>query len=279
MNNLTNSLFSMQDVLLNATNSFLSTLAAYVPSIIGAIVILLIGVVVARMLRGATKKILQWSGFTHATEKSGVNGSLQKIGIAVSPSGMLATLVYWIIFLIFLTAAFETLGLSIVVATFNKLIGYLPNVIIAAITVVLALLLGKLVRGFVEVGLARFHISFAGIAAHVAEMGIVLFGSVIALSQLGLDITIITANVTLIIAGFVAILVLSLGLGSRTAAANLINGYYTKQLFKKGTAVNLGGYKGTVKEVTNVAVILDVAGDMVIVPNEKALRDGSVVVQ
>ena len=93
---------------------------------------------------------------------------------------------------------------------------------------------------------------------------------------LGLDVTIITANITLIIAGVVAILVLSLGLGSRTAAANLINGYYTKQLFKKGATVNLSGFKGKVKEVNSVAIILESNEGEIIIPNEAALKHGSI---
>jgi len=277
MNNLTTSFQDMQEVLLSAADSFFSTFAGYVPSIIGALAIFIIGFIVSSALRETTKRILNWTGFSGATDKAELNSTLQKVGIKQTLSSMLASLVYWIVFLIFLTAAFEALGFQIVVTTLNDLIAYLPNVIIAAITIVLALLLGRFVKGLVLVGLEQLNISFGGIVAGVAEAFVILFGAVIAASQLGLDVTIVTANVTLIIAGVVALLVLSLGLGSRTAAGNIINGYYTKQLFKKGSTVNLGGYRGKVKEVNNVAVVLESDGGEIIIPNEEALKHGSVL--
>jgi hypothetical protein len=266
----------MQDVLLSAADSFFSTFAGYIPSILGAIVIFVLGLFVATALRGTTKKILDWTGFSNATDKTDLNESLQKVGIKKTLSSIIAGIVYWIIFLVFLTAAFEILGLQIVVITLNNLIAYLPNVIIAAITIVLTLLLGRLVKKLITIGLEQLNISFSKIAATIAEAFTILFGASIAISQLGLDITIITANITIIVGGIMAILVLSLGLGSRNAAANVINSYYTKQLFKKGTVVNLSGHKGRVKETNSVAVVLETDNGEVIIPNEEALKRGSV---
>jgi len=275
-NTLTTSLQDMQDVLLNAANSFFSTFAGYVPSMLGALAIFIIGLLIASVLRGTTKKILEWTGFSRLTDQAEVlNRFLEKAGIKKTLTSIIASFVYWIVFLVFLTATFETLGLQIVVSTLNDLIAYLPNVIIAAITIVLALLLGRFVKGLVLTGLEQMNISFGGIAASVAEAFVILFGASIASSQLGFDISVITANITIIIAGVVALLALSLGLGSRTAIANLVNGYYTKQLFKEGMRVTLCGYRGTIKDVNNVTVVLDVDGEKIMVPNEEAMKHGS----
>jgi len=280
MNGLMNSFQDMQDMLLSAANSFFSTFAAYVPSILGALVIFIIGLIVALVLRKTTEKILEWTGFTRVTDQAEVlNHFLEKAGIQKTLTGIIASFVYWIVFLVFLTAVFETLGFQIVVATLNDLISYLPNVIIAAITIILALLLGRFVKGLVLTGLEQMSISFGGVAASLAEAFVILFGASIASSQLGLDISVITANMTLIIGGVVAILVLSIGLGSRTSVANLINGYYTRQLFEEGMRVTLCGYRGTVKEVTNVTVVLDVDGEEIMVPNEEAMKHGSMQIR
>lgn len=276
MNNLTTSFQNIQQVLLSAADSFFSTFASFIPSIIGGLVIFIIGLFVASVLRKFAQKILDWTGFSHATDTAQLNKSLHKMGLKKTLSNIIAAFVYWIVFLVFLTAAFETLGLQIVVRTLNDFIAYLPNVIIGAITIVLALIFGRFVKGLINAGLEQLNISFGNIAATIAEVFIILFGAAIAASQLGLDVTIITANVTILVGGAVAILVLALGLGARTAAGNLINGYYAKQLFKKGAVVNLGGYKGKVKEVNNVAVVLESDNTEIIIPNEQALRHGSV---
>jgi hypothetical protein len=276
MNNLNVSFQSMREVLLSAANSFFSTFAGYIPSIIGAIIIFIIGLVISSGLRSATRKILDWVGFSNATDKAELNDSLNRVGIKSSVSDMIASLIYWIVFLIFLTASFETLGLEIVVTTLNDLISYLPHVIVATITIVLVLLLARFLKGLISATLQELHISFARIVANIAEVFVILFGSAIAATQLGLDVSIITANITLIVAGVVAILVLALGLGSRTVAGNFLNSYYAKQVFKKGSVVNLGGFRGKVKEVNQVAVIMEVDGSEVIIPNEQALKRGSI---
>lgn len=267
----------MQDVFLSSADSLLSTFATYIPSLLGAIVIFLVGLLVASALRTGTKKIFQWTGLTKMMDKAKFYESLEKAGVKKSVTEMFSVVVYWIVLLVFIAAAFETLGLSKVVEVLNTLIKYLPNVLLAAITIILSILLARFARGLISTALESLHIAFGKIAATVAEVFVILFGATIAASQLGLDTTIITANVTLILAGVVAILVLSIGLGSRTATGNLINGYYAKQLFQIGSTVNLCGYVGKVKEVTGVAVILEAESGIVIIPNEMALRKGSVM--
>jgi hypothetical protein len=277
MNDLTSSSQNAQEIFLNAADSFFSTFAGYLPSVIGALIVFILGLIVSSALKGTTKRILDWTGFSHATEKTELSAFLKKIGVEKPLSAVIASLAYWIVFLIFLTAVFEILGLQIVVATLSSLIAYLPNVIVAVITIILALLLGRFVKGLIVTGLENLNASLGVTAAGIAEIAIILFGAIIAASQLGLDVDIITANITLVIAGVIAILVLSIGLGSRTTSANLINGYYAKQIFKEGAIVNLGGYKGKVKEVNNVAIILESDNGEIIIPNEAALKYGSIV--
>ncbi|MEA1937450.1 MAG: mechanosensitive ion channel [Patescibacteria group bacterium] len=263
------------DVLLNAAAGLLNTIASYLPNIIGALIIFILGLIVAKAFRGVTKKVLKLVGFTKLVEKTSLDESLQKAGIKQNTTGILATIVYWIVLLIFLSAVFEILGLEIVVKTFNQLITYLPNLIVAVITIVLALLVGRFVKGAIIASLEKLHIAHYNMIATIAEALVVLLGASIAASQLGLDITIITTNVTVIVIGIVTLLVIALGLGSRTVVSNIIGGYYTKQYYKKGEMVKLAGHKGKIKEVNNMAIILEDSDGEIVIPNEEALKKGS----
>ena len=182
---------------------------------------------------------------------------------------------YWIVFLTFLIGVFETLGLSVAVRTLESLVGYLPNVIIAAITIVLALIVGRFANRIVDAGLAQFNLGFASIASTVAEAAIILFGAVIAASQLGFDTTIITANVAIIIAGVMATMVLAVGMGARNAVSNILGSYYTKEMYQKGKEVTIAGHTGSVQEVSSVGITLKTGRGDITIPNEVALRQGS----
>lgn len=273
---ISNYVQNTSDVLLAALSRLLNTFAGYLPSILGALVILFFGLLVAKMLRNATKRIVKWTRLPKLMSETKLDESLAKTGIKKEISDILATIVYWIIVLIFLSAMFETLGLQVVVSTFNQLIAYLPNLIVAVITLVLALIVSRFVKSLVVASLEKLNISYAQIVAVIAESLVVLFGASIAASQLGLDVSIVTANIAIIVMGAVALAVIVLGFGSKTAGANIISGYYTKQLYKKGDKVSLAGHKGTVKEINNMAVILESNDGTVVVPNEEALKKGSV---
>lgn len=275
MENFTNNIVGSQQVLFSAFDSLLSTLAAYLPNILGALIILVLGYIVSKALKGVTLKILKWSGFTTMVENMEFNKHLKHVGSEHTISQLLAGLVYWIVFITFLIGVFEILGLSVAVVTLSSLVAYLPNVIIAAITIVLAMVVGRFAHRMVDAGLAQFNISFGGVAAVVAESAIILFGVVIAANQLGFNVTIITANVSIIVAGVMVMFALSLGLGSRTVASNVLGGYYTKQMYKKGDTITLSGHTGTVKAVTSVSVVVATDRGEVIIPNEVALKNGS----
>jgi len=232
--------------------------------------------IIAKVFRGATKKVLKWVGFTKLAERTNLDGSLQKAGVKQDIVGILAAIVYWIVLLVFLSAVFEALGLEVVVTTFNQLITYLPNLIIAVITIVLALLVGRFVRGAIVAGLEKLHIAYGNVVAVIAEGLVVLLGASIAASQLGLDVTIITANITAVVIGVITLLVIALGLGSRTVVSNIIGGYYTKQYYRKGEMVKLAGHRGKVKEVNHMAVVLEGSDGEVVIPNEEALKKGSI---
>lgn len=279
MNNLTNTFNSsyqgMEQILLSSADSLFSTGANYLPNIIGALFILILGYFVAKFLKATAKTILSWTGVSKIIDSLDINRHLTKVGIKSSVSELIAGFVYWIVFLTFLTAMFETLGLSIFVQTLNSLIAYLPKVVGAAITVVLALMVGRFVHRLIDASLAQFNINFGGAVAIIAESLVILFGSIIAANQLGFDVGVITANVTLLVGGALAVLVLAIGLGSRTVASNVLGGYYTRQMFKVGEKVTLAGHTGTVKSATSVAVTLTTPNGDVIIPNDVVLKSGS----
>lgn len=107
------------------------------------------------------------------------------------------------------------------------------------------------------------------------KLAIILFDSIIAVSKLGLDTTIITANVAITVAGVMATVVVAIGLGARSTTANMISNYHTKGMYQKGTEVTIAGHKGTVQEVSTVAITLKTERGIITIPNDIALKQGS----
>ncbi len=275
MNGLSNFAQVQFQILANSANSFLSNLAEFLPALLGALLILILGLIVAKICHSVTKNITKWVGLNKAAEKTGVDKTLEKAGLSEKVIDVVAALVYWIVLLIFISAALETLGLTVIVQTVNALIAYLPQVIIAVVIMIFALWLGRFVKMLLDEMIAEYSIAYSSVITTFAEALIVVAGFSIALAQLGLDLGFITTNITAIVIGIVAALALSVGLGSRALSANLLSGYYVKKQHKIGDTVMLGGFEGKIKEITSTAVVMESDGKTIIVPNSEVIGRGS----
>jgi hypothetical protein len=133
------------DLWTRSLSDIVRTIAAWAPRLVGALVCLVIGWAVARLALFILAGLLRRLGLDRLTERAGADRVLSDAGLESSASKLIARLVYWLVLLVFILAATESLGLSRVVDTLGGLVGYLPNVLAAA----LILLLGGLLARFV----------------------------------------------------------------------------------------------------------------------------------
>lgn len=273
--NFTGNLKTWSDVLFTSATAFFLKLADLLPNLIGALLLLFLGWLVAKLCRRLALKILKWTGFEGAMERSRINETIKAAGVTTSIGGVIAIVVFWTILLIFVVSASEVLGLTVVLSTLNRLILYVPNIIASIAIIVLTLFLARFVKDLIAVSLAQVNLIYARPLAKTVELLIIIFGLIVAMTQLGFDIGILMANITLFIGGFVGIVVLSLGLGAKTVVENLMAGYYVRQLFKQDQDVILAGEKGRIKQIHNLGIVMKTEDGEIMVPNHKIVDQGS----
>jgi len=271
-----NELMEWGRVVLVFFQEFIVKLGEYLPQVLGAIIILVIGWLGATMLRGLTSKVLRLCGLVELSKRIKLHDLLTKIGMTSSLDQIIGGLVYYMVLLIFLISASEVLGFKLVLDTLNKFIAYLPHVLGAFLILIIALYLAKVIKDGIASASTNLNIAYAGALSSVLEILIVGFGIVMALTELGLDMTIFTANITIIIAGIVLAMALSIGLGSRSIMSNVLARYYIAQLFHVGDKVSLAGQKGTIIKVTPVSVVIQTDDEeKLYIPNERIIEEGS----
>ena len=197
-------------VVLTFFQSLVETVGGYLPNVVGAVLLILIGWMVAKLLRGLATKLLRVFGIVALGEKIKFNETLKKIGIAKNLDEIIGGIIYYIVFLVFLVSASEVLGLKVVLDTLNRFIAYLPHVLGAFLILVIALYLAKVIKDAVASTLSNLNIAYAGALSSFLEVLIIGFGIMMALTELGLDMTVFTANITVIIAGVVFSIALSI---------------------------------------------------------------------
>ena len=207
--------------LTNALNSFLNA----IPQVIGALLIIIIGWVISNVLARLVRELLERGGADRLFSKYGgvVYGTRSA---AFQPSIVAAEVVKWIVRFIFLVAAANVLGMPQVSLLLNQVLLWIPNLLVAAVILLVAPLLARFVRGAIEVGAGQMGFSNAGLLGRIAEIAIVAFAVLVAINQLGIAADLINILFIGVVAAVSLAFGLAFGLGGRDVAARITQDWY-----------------------------------------------------
>jgi hypothetical protein len=209
-------------VVTGAWNAFATKITAFLPELIGAIIIFVVGWIIARLVKVGVEKLLRLVRFDTATEKTGVNKFLKKGEIVKAPSEIVGTLVYWFIMILVLIASLDALGLPIVSDMLNSIFLYIPNVVAAIIVLVLGFLFGSLLAAVARTAASNAGLKNAEGLGKLSLYAIVVFAASIALIQLGIGEEIVASAFGLVFGAAALALALAFGLGGRDVAAEYL---------------------------------------------------------
>ncbi|MES2365031.1 MAG: hypothetical protein V4563_03985 [Pseudomonadota bacterium] len=210
------------DIFLASIASFWTQLAAFLPQLMAAIVLLFVGWLVAKLVRAGMVKLLHALQFDKLSERSGVEAFLKQGQLEVSLSGLLAGLMYWLIILIVIVTVSNSLGLHIVAELFNRIVLYIPNIIVAIFVLVLGAILARFINRLIFAYLSNIGVQGALTISTLSEYATLIFVFFVALEQLNIGRELLTAA---FIIGFGAVglaFALAFGLGGRDWAAGVI---------------------------------------------------------
>ncbi|MBV9817833.1 MAG: hypothetical protein JOZ07_05720 [Solirubrobacterales bacterium] len=203
-----------------ALNGFLG----FIPNLIGFLVILIIGFLIARAVRKIVTVLLQKAKLDHALHSGQSGQYVERISPGASPSALIAGVVFWLIFLFVLSAAIGALKIPAVTAFMNTVLGYLPNVIAAVIIFVIA----GAIAGAVGAAAAKLMGDtptgkIVGTAVPALVMGIAIF---MVLNQLKIAPAIVNITYIALIGAVALGAALAFGLGGRDVAGQMLRQAY-----------------------------------------------------
>ncbi len=205
----------IEETIRDSLDAFIRAIANFLPNILAAIVILLVGWIVAKVLKAVVRRGLRLVKFPVLAEKAGIDGFLEKGGVKLSSTDLLAVLVYWLVMLIVLLTAVNVLRLEMASQLLNQILLYIPNIIVAVIVIVVGLYAASFVAGLVRMAAANAGIEEAGLVAGLARWALIIFTFAIALNQLRIGEDIV-ANGFLVLFGAACLAAaLAVGLGAR----------------------------------------------------------------
>ncbi len=198
-----------------------AVLISSIPFILGALILLVIGWFVAKLIGGLIAKLAHAAKFDHVGDKTGMNDFMQKSGSKLTLSKLLGMVVQWSIFLIFIELAAEQLRLPQVTQIINRAVDFIPNVIVAILIVAAGAWFAQILAGLVKGSLKEAKIGAADVVAQVTHAAVIAFAVIAALNQLQIAPLVIDTLYIGVVAAVSLAFALAFGLGGREAAGKL----------------------------------------------------------
>ena len=202
----------------NAFANAVNLILTFIPRLIGFLIILIVGLIIAALVAKAVTMLLRKVGFDRMADRIGLTRFEQRMGVKMDAAGILGKIVYWFIVLIFLVPAADALGVPAVSNVLNSLVAYIPNVFVAILVLFLGALAATVVADLVRGVVASANIGNPNIFAGIARWAIIGFAALIALEQLKVAPDLINELFGAVVAAVAIAFGLAFGLGGQDAA-------------------------------------------------------------
>lgn len=264
--------------LVTAVRESLSQLVAWLrihqANLLGAAALLLLGWLMAWLMRAVVSRLFRALGRIMPDRL--LRHGIPRPGLKREVSDIVGLVVFWAVVLFFVAAAADLLGLPVLGASLASIGSYVPRIIAAALVMAAGLIIGNLARDASAAAAAAAGSPFALAIGQIIRAAILLAAGLIAVAELGIDITLLTAMLSVTLFAVLGAFALAFGLGAREAVSNIIGAHYVRQTFQAGQRVRVGDVEGTVVTITATAMIVQSEDGQVVIP-AKLLQETIVV--
>ncbi len=210
------------NIFLTSLQTFWGQIALFLPKFLAALVLMLAGWLLARLIRAGVRRVLEVFGFGRMAERSGIEALLRQGGVELSMAQIIAGVLYWLVILVVAVSAANSLGLDTVAVLINRVVLYLPNVVVAILVLVFGTLLARFINRLLFAWLSSLKMPNALAFSTGIEYALQVFALFLALQQLEIGSQLLTVAFAIAFGGIVLALALAFGLGGREWAAERI---------------------------------------------------------
>lgn len=250
------------DIVLNVLGQFAST----IPNIIGALVVALVGWIIAKLASKAIKKLLEGLKIDRLADQLNGTEIVEKANITIRPSKVLSSIIYYVLLLVFLMASAEVLGMAVVSQMMGDLVAYIPSLLTAMLLFVIGILLADFIKNITLSTCSTLGIPSGKIIANFIFYIVFLTLTISALQQAGIATDLIRDNVVVLIAGLMFAFALGYGLASKDTMANFLASFYVRKKIKIGDLVGIDDIKGRVVAMDTASLSIKSGEKVIVMP-------------
>jgi len=245
----------------------LTNLGAGLPKLVGAIVILVLGLLLAKIISKIIQKALIAINIDSIGEKLNEIDIVEKSNVKIKISSILSKVVYYFLILIFLMLATDILDMAAVSELVLKMTTLVPKIIVAGVILIIGTLVSDGIRGIAQTTLQSLGIPSSRMIASFIFYFLFISFIITALRQTEINTDFLEQNISLLIGGVVLAFAIGYGLASKSSMSNFLASYYSRGKFDIGDTISIQDVTGKVVEMDKSSLILIAeSGNKVIFP-------------
>ena len=257
-------------------NETLNAAAAYLPSFAAAIAILLIGWILARLVRGALRHVSNWTN--RALDRVFRHGALASARVSARANTVVGEFAFWTVLFMAATIAANVAGLTVLSDWLGAVVAHLPNVAAGLVIIVVGYFLSVLGGEEVAAAARSAKAAHSALVGRLAQGAIFIAALIVGLDQIGIDVTFLVALFGITLGAALFGLSLAFGLGARDFVSNVIGARNARAELERGLTVRIGDIEGEVLEVTATQIAVDTPEGRRLVPARQFDREGLAIV-
>lgn len=220
---------TLRETFSRAWSSLLDQSARIVPNVLVGIVILIAGIIIARVIRGLAARFFLAIRLDRLSSRFGFASLLARGDVRHTVAEILATAIYWLVLIFSLEILGFALGLEGMARFFGQIIAYIPRALVAATIVLAGIIIGSVIGGAVRVAGANAGFRAADVVASIMKYLISFFALVMALEQLQIATPLLVSTLQILTASVGLAFALAFGLGCRDLAAEAVRDWLGKK--------------------------------------------------
>ena len=259
-------IIQLESVNLTFVQSLWTQFLNFIPKALLAIGFLILAWVVIKIINFILKKVLKLSKIDSLTTKLNEAELFGKNDYNIVPSKILLKFVKYLLILIFIIIASESLGLKSVSQGIGNFIAYLPILISALLIFILGVYAASQIKSAIQNTFKSLELSGSNLVGNIVFYAIVVVVSITALNQAGIDTEIITSNLTLILGSILISFTIAFGLGARDIVTRLLFGFYSRKNFEIGQHIKTKKIEGVIEQIDNICITIKTNDGLVVLP-------------
>lgn len=255
-----------KDMAMESLSTMWLEISKIFPNIIGTLIVLIFGWLITKLIVKIIKKVLKLANANKLDDAINEIEIIEGKKLNFDTVKIISNFVKWVMYVMLIIMASDIMNLTMISQQISNLLAYLPQLFAALVIFTVGLILANLVKKGLKSLFESMDLSGAKLISQFVFFLILIYVSITALNQAGIDTEIITSNITMILAAFLLAFALAFGFGSQKVVGDLMRTFYTRKTYEIGQKIEFNDIKGEVESIDGITITILTDTGKVIVP-------------